>query len=346
MASRTILFAVLAVIIAGASFGAGWVANSMLTPPARTDKVIMTTDWILWGYTTPFFVAKDQGFYSKEGLEVDVLRGVGSADTVTKVGAGVSHFGLSDAGTVQQVIAKGADVKIVQMYTHTNALGLRYIEEKTPIKSAKDLEGKTVGEPTASAIWQMFPVFAQKANIDINKVNHADIAAGVTVSSLLAGKVDSIGGNAFTTPTISIDAAKQGLTVKNLVFSDYGLNLYGYAILSQNKLIKDNPDLVQRFVRATTAAVVWSIKNPDKAIEIYKKYNPEADLAIHTAVWKATIPYLMDDLAKQQGYGYMDDAKMKITVDTVNQVFSLSVKPDQVYTNDFVSKVPKEQRLP
>jgi len=41
------------------------------------EKVIVTLDWVISGYHAPFFIAKEKGYFKKEGLSVEVKRGFG-----------------------------------------------------------------------------------------------------------------------------------------------------------------------------------------------------------------------------------------------------------------------------
>src|SRR5690554_2310453 len=79
------------------------------------DQVTLNTNWAPVGDHAPYYVAKKLGFYERAGLDVDIVRGQGSADAVTRVDAGLAEFGIADAPTVIIARAQGAWVKMVGM---------------------------------------------------------------------------------------------------------------------------------------------------------------------------------------------------------------------------------------
>ena len=76
----------------------------------------MLTDYLLYGWHSPLFAGKAQGFYSDEGNDLTIVAGKGSADGSTKVAAGAAQFGQLDAVSALTAISKGADLKLVDVY--------------------------------------------------------------------------------------------------------------------------------------------------------------------------------------------------------------------------------------
>ena len=74
---------------------------------AQTTDITFTTDFGFNGRHSYFFVALDKGFYKAEGLNVNIIRGQGSIDSVKKVATGAAQIGFADAGAV--ILARAND---------------------------------------------------------------------------------------------------------------------------------------------------------------------------------------------------------------------------------------------
>ncbi len=64
-------------------------------------------------------------------------------------------------------------------------------------------------------------------------------------------------------------AKKIGKEPVYLRYGNYDMNTYGSSIITRDKLIKENPDLVKRFVQSTTNGIAWSIEHPDEDVDIF-----------------------------------------------------------------------------
>ena len=139
-------------------------------PPAGAAEVNFITDFGYNGRHSYFYVALDKGYYKAEGLEVNILRGQGSADAIKKVASGAAAVGFADAGAL--VLARGNDaipVKLLSIVYATPPHAIFALAD-SGIKTGKDLEGRTVAEPAFSAIPLVFNAYAQAVGIDRNKV--------------------------------------------------------------------------------------------------------------------------------------------------------------------------------
>ena len=145
-------------------------------------------------------------------------------------------------------------------------------------------------------------------------------------------------------PTVATEAQKLGKEVGLFKFSDYGLDLYANGIIVHEDLIREKPDLVQRFVKATYEGIHWALKNPEKAFEFYMKRNPEQDKEKALGEWKSGIE--MFGAVPQKAklplqLAWMDPAKVKKTIDVVGEFYKLEspVKPEELYTNKFAEPI-------
>ena len=108
--------------------------------------------------------------------------------------------------------------------------------------------------------------------------------------------------------------------------------------LFHTKIIKENPDFIRRFVRATQKSLAYTIEHPEEAVDIYLKY-------IDTQPREVALQTLLNNLAlvttpntEGKPLGWMAEADWKLTQDFLYNggVLDLELPLDSYYTNEFV----------
>src|SRR3954465_6149648 len=187
-------------------------------------------DFILGGKHAPWFVAAEKGFYAQRGLAVTIQPGTGSADTVRAIGAGIADFGFADLTTAIVARSRGSQVQAVAQlgYVATTIMW----REETPIKSLKDLEGKSLAISPGQAQWYLMPAFSRLNNIDFKSIKIQETSPALQPAALVAKKVDFIlMFRASNDEVAELAAAKQGMKLKRVYMKDNGLNIYGSSLI-------------------------------------------------------------------------------------------------------------------
>jgi NitT/TauT family transport system substrate-binding protein len=307
------------------------------------EKITFLLDFTPYGKHAPFFAALDKGFWKDAGFDVTIVKGEGSATTISSYAAGTVDFAFSDTPTLILARSKGAMVKVAAIIHDKSLYAVGTLEENN-IKTPQDLKGKRIGASVGDASRVMFPAFAKLNGIDAESVRWVDMTPPARAASLVLGQVDAVVLFLTETPTFSAKAKEAGKHWRDFPYADYGLDLYSHGLLVRDDLIAKQPDRVKRFVESTMKAWAWSIEHPQEALAIFVKYNPAVDPDQAREHFRIAIKHLLTDTAKRDGIGYIDAEKMKRTVDFVSQSFNVKgVSPDDVYTNRFIPKLfPKE----
>ncbi|MEX0802900.1 MAG: ABC transporter substrate-binding protein [Candidatus Binatia bacterium] len=306
------------------------------------DKIRFQLDWIIEGKHAPFFVARDKGFFQKNGLDVTLLEGKGSANSATFIDAGQADYSYGDFLTAVQVMSKGGKNRALGVGMAYNGGGFIFLES-SGIKTAKDLEGKNFGTNPGDFAFVLLPAVAAASGFDHSKVVIKTMEPAVRTPALFEGKIDLMSGtNGSSIQRMAVLGKRHGKQVKYLLFKDLGLETYGHVLQAREDRIKNNPDQVKRFVSAVFDAWAWSLKNPKETYEIFMKANPQKDRDITLAQIESGLDDVVDKETKERGLGYMKEAMMKKSVDTANKYFELSPAVDYktTYTNQFVRKSP------
>ena len=125
------------------------------------------------------------------------------------------------------------------------------------------------------------------------------------VPALIGKKVDAIVGAYWVHESIS--AINQGFPVNIMRMEQHGVpDFYELVLVTNEENIKENPELVRRFVRAVTRGYQDAIADPQGAVELLKRVRPEVDLAIESPGVDMLAPLWNSD---QGVFGWQDEAR-------------------------------------
>ena len=307
---------------------------------AAEKSTMIRLDFIIGGKHAPWFVAWEKGFYSKRGLSVTIQAGSGSADTVRAIGAGLADVGFADMTTAIVARSRGAPVQAVAQlgYVPTTILW----REETPIKTLKDLEGKSLAISPGQAQWYLMPAYAKINNIDYKAIRIQETSPALQPAALVAKKVDFIvmfrASNDEVTETA---ATKQGIKLKRIYMKDTGLNIYGSGLIVKEEDVKRRPEMIRAYVEGTMEGLRYAREHPDEALQILLKQKPELNkeltrIQLKNALEEVFIPPESLEL----GFGYMKPDIMEKTVGITNDYFdgARKVTAAESYTNQFIKK--------
>jgi NitT/TauT family transport system substrate-binding protein len=309
-------------------------ALSMIAGSAEAaDKLVFVTDYGLYGRHAYYFVAMEKGYYARENLDVEVVRSQGSANTIKQVANATAQVGFADAFAV--VLGRANDdvpAKLVAMI-YPKPPHAVYVLKESGITKPKDFEGKTLADTAFSSVPKLFATYARAAGVDAGKVKWIAANSDALPGMLTAKRVDGIGQFTVGEPLLAATAAPK--EVLGLPYSDAGLDYYSNGIVASDAMIKANPDLVRRFVRATLDGLKSAIADPKEAGEIMHKYHREIDLDIAIGETRK-----VKELAVQPNtvLGGIDPARVQKTIDIVAATFALkkSLLPTDAYAAGFL----------
>ena len=318
---------------------ASGIAVAASTGALAQTPVTFQLNWVAGGPNAGFAAAVVEGYYKAVGLDVTLVQGNGSGNTAQLVASGRSQLAYADAVAVTQLIAKGAPMKIVSTIYQSNPNEVSALK-KTGIKSIKDLKGKKVGVPSGSSQTTMLPLFLKANNLTEADVNLINMPMPSMVPSLLTGQVDAILGSI---DAYQIQLEAQGAQLDNFRFADYGVPTVSTSIFASDSFIKDNPDVIKKFIAATLKGWAFALDNPEKAVKDLKTVFPEMNEKLAAAELAAITPLFCSGGAKY--IGKAEDALWVKTQDLLSEVKLLPAgqDPKSYYTNAFLPP-PSEMR--
>jgi NitT/TauT family transport system substrate-binding protein len=305
-------------------------------------KVDFILNWVPGGDHAPYYFAKKQGWYAKEGIDLNIEPGRGSALATQKVGAGANPIGLADMGGVLVAKSKGADLVAVYNVYANSPQGLYWLKS-SGIRSVKDLAGKKIGNPAADGARTMWPALAKANGLDPKSVTWVNIDANAKLSALKARAIDA------TTSFYNIHhifQAELGEDMGFLAWRDAGLNPYGNSIVVNAEFLAKNRPLVDRFVKVTQRAFAACVAQPDPCVQALVEANGALKFDNELANWKLVEVLMSDRFARELALGIHEDGRMKADYELVREYIGID-KPFDVkttYTNEFLDRSVKMAR--
>jgi NitT/TauT family transport system substrate-binding protein len=309
------------------------------TSSFAADKVVLGLDWTPLGRHAGFFVAKAKGFYAREGLDVEIQRGYGAADSVKRLAAGEATFAFGDYGSLILARSEGIKAKAIAMIYSKGPFVL-WTRTDANISAPKDLAGKRIGSPAGASVRVMFPAFASAAKFDDKTVKWVTVDAAGLYPLLFSGQADAIVDYELGWPTISKRAKEANIQLTPLKFADFGFDIYSNAIMATDDTLKDKADITRRFVKASLDGMLAAFDDPAGAGETMKKNFPVLDA--ETAGQEVTIVKTLAETAdaKAHGLGYISPAKAKLTAEVIAKTYTMKseVPTEDTFSNEYLPK--------
>ena len=295
--------------------------------------VTMVLDWTPNTNHTGLYVALENGYFKDEGLNVKIVQPSEGSST-TLVATGKADFGISyqEDVTYAKTSEDTLPIKAVAAVIQHNTSGFASPKSKN-ITSPKDFEGKIYGgwgSPSEDAI---LDAVMKNENKDFSKLKVLDVGEDDFFTAVNKN-VDMMW---IFEGWTGIEAKQREVELNYIPLKDLDkrLDYYTPVIISNEKLLNENPELAKKFLNATSKGYNYAIENPEEAAKILVKHAPEIDenLAIESQKYLAN-EYISD--AKY--WGEMKD----IVWDNYTQflkeynLIEKDLKARDAYTNEFL----------
>ncbi len=325
-------------------------ATLSLLAQAQNTPIKFILDWRFEGPSALFLAPVAKGYFKDAKLDVTVDAGNGSGGAVTRVASGTYDMGFADLAALMEFHANNPDapnkpVAVMMVYNNTPASVMAL--KKSGIKTPGDLNGKKLGAPVFDAGRRAFPIF-QKAN-NIGAVTWTAMDPPLRETMLARGDVDAITGFTFTS-LLNLEA--RGVKAEDVVvlpYPDFGVKLYGNAIIVSPKLLKDNPAAIKAFLQAFTKGAREVIAKPDAAIEFVKARDGIINVELEQRRLRLAIDSVINSPdARAEGYGQIKAPRLALMASQVSDAFATKtrVSADAVWNGSFLPSAAELNILP
>ena len=322
----TCIAAALVALVALPAFGQG------------KEKVVLLLNWYVYSEHAPFFLGKERGYFDQEGIDLDIQEGRGSGVTVQAVAAGTATFGYADVATMIKAASKGAPVTAVGVALQTSPMSAMGFADRN-IRKPEDIKGKTVAVTPGDSMSQIWPLFLKKTGLKDSDFKTVSGDAQTKLNAVMNNQADLLLGYVMDQAIKLQDATHKD--IYPIRFADYGVNMVSSGIIVQKDYLKAHPDVVKRFMRATTRSLEEAAKNPDAAVDAMLKANPKS------GVKETALVGMKNTASLYKGPDNPNDRPLRVGAKNMDETLALLVeygglekasagKASDYYTNDFL----------
>ena len=323
------------------------IAAALLSGGAAAQSTVkLSLDGRLDGPSALFLLPQDKGYYRDEGLELSIDEGATFLDPITRIASGACQFGFADINALIRYRDQNPAAPVKAVYMVFNKPPFAVVGRKSRgISDPKSLEDKRLGASPAGATFDQWPIFAKLNDIDVGKVMLEKIGIPVRTPMLAAGEIDASLGFSYR---LYVDLNDRGVPAEDVVMlpmANYGLKLYGNAIMVNSKFAADHPGAVEGFLRAFTRGLKDTIRNPLPAIDALLKrdglFKKELELE---RLRMALRDNVLTPEVRANGLGGIDGERLTQAVAQIGlaHAFKAKPKPQDIFDPAFL---PAERKL-
>jgi len=254
-------------------------------PAFAADKMTVLLDWFINPDHGPIIVAQEKGFFSDQGLEVEIIAPADPSDPPKLVAAGQADLAISYQPQLHLQVAEGLPLVRVGTLVAT-PLSCLLVLENGPIKTIADLKGGKVGYSVAGVEEALLTAILTKHGLTTSDIELVNVNWSLS-PSLMSGQVDAVLGayRNFELNQMKIE----GVEGKCFYIEEEGVPTYDELIYVANK-DKMDVDKIRRFLRATELATQYIVNHPQQSWEVFSGSSTELQDQLNEMAWADTLP--------------------------------------------------------
>ena len=318
------------------------VAVLLAAGPARAaDPVSIRLDWFASAYHAPFFYGIERGIYAEAGIDLSIAEGRGSVQTVQLVARNENQFGFVAVDSLMRAV--GVGMPVISVATLMPVMGQAvYVLKSSNIMSLADLKGRTVAVTPGGTNEAMLPGVLATVGLKESDLKKVSVDASAKVRMFLNGNVDAMIATGWAHALFESAGGARGF-----IYSDFGMKMVGYSLVTNVELTQKNPELVRRFVAATGKAWAEAMAHPDAAVAALAARAKGHDDAAHRsadAVEFAAATAFMGPAVAGAPYGMQSEKDWTATQEALQKygVVKQTLPISRYMTNAYVT--PAEPR--
>jgi len=307
---------------------AALIALTAVRPAVAQTSIKFSLDGRLEGLAATFFLPQDRGYFKSEGLDVTVDEAATALEPITRVASGAYEMALADINTLIRYRDQHPSSPLKAVFMLYNKPPFAIVARRSRgITDPKQLEGKKLGTPPVGITFE-WPLFAKLNNVDAAKVTIETIGFPVRAPMLAAGQIDAALGYSFR---LYVDLKDRGVPVDDIVLmpmADYGLKLYGNAIIVNPKFAAEKPEAVRGFLHAFLQGLKEIVHRPAEAVDTIMRRDDTVKRDVELERLRIAIrDNIVTPEVRANGFGAVDLARLAESIDQIGLVYTFKAKP-------------------
>ena len=292
-------------------------------PAWAEDKMTVLLDWFVNPDHGPIIVAQENGYFTDEGLEVEIVPPADPSAPPRLVAAGQADLAVSYQPQLHLQIHEGLPLKRVGTLVAT-PLNCLLVLKDGPIKTLADLKGKKVGFSVAGVEEAVLSAMLNSHGVALDDIEMINVNFSLS-PSLMTGQVDAVIGAFRNFELNQMDI--EGVAGRCFYIEEEGVPPYDELIYVANPDTMD-ADKVARFLAATEKATQFIINNPEESWDIFAATSAELQDKLNARAWVDTLPrFALRPAGFDAGRYARFEAFLKDSgmIDSINPVSAISV---------------------
>jgi len=307
-------------------------AGNKMVSKEKVQKVTIMLDWYPNAVHSLLFVAKEKGYFKEQGLDVDIKMPADTNDPLKLVAANQVDMAISYQPEV--LVARGENIPVKSFAALVrHPLNQLMVPANGPIKSPKDLEGKTIGYPSIPLDEAIVQTMVKSDGGNPQKIKMVDVGWDL-IPAMATKKTNALIGGYINHEKLLLE--KEGHPILALNPKEYGVpDYYELVLVGSEKGLKEKPEVFKKFMAAITKGQKYVQENPEKGLSILLKNADKSsplDKDVETKSLQILLP-LMD--AKEKAFGYQDPQTWKNVAEWLkdNKVVKTKVNSKDAFVN-------------
>jgi NitT/TauT family transport system substrate-binding protein len=313
---------------------------------AAQTPIRFSLDGRLEGPEALALLPQDKGYFKSEGLDVTVDEAASPLEPITRVATGGYDIAFADINALIRYRDQHPSPPVKAVFMVYNKPPYAVVTRKSRgVTEPKQLEGKKLGAPTAGSTYAQWPLFAKLNGIDVSKVTIENIGIPVRAPMLAAGQIDAALGYSYR---LYIDLKDRGVPVDDIVLmamANYGLKLYGNAIIVNPKFAAEKPEALKAFLRAFLKGLKETIRQPAETVDSIAKRDDAAKREVELERLRMAIrDNIVTPEVRANGLGAVETSRLEESIDQIGLVHTFKAKPKPADIFDASFLPPADER--
>jgi NitT/TauT family transport system substrate-binding protein len=221
----------------------------------------------------PLIYAAKYGIYKKYGLNVDVQRLAGAATVAAALAGGSLEVGKASTMGAVTAIAKGLPFTIIANLGYYDAAEPDFaflVGASSPIRTPKDLEGKTFG---AVSLLDMNSVatfsWLDRNGVDRSTIKYAELPASATLAAIEQNRI--VGATVYE-PYLSAFLATGKVRVLGHPYDAIGRRFSDAVLFANAGWVAEHRDAVARFLRAVQESSTYIAAHENLSVQLIAEF--------------------------------------------------------------------------
>ena len=250
------------------------------------------------------YVAQEEGFFEEQGLEVEILHSTRGQHLQLLLAGDVDFTTAAAASVLKRRSDPEVPIVAIALFGQRGQQAYMALR-RSGIESLDDWEGKTFGYKIA--VPPDYLAMIEAAGVDRSTIT--EVNAGFDPRVLTEGKVDVLAVFKSNEPNIVRNLPDSSFEVNMWDPADFGVPTMGLTYITRQEMADREPDLTERFLKATLKGIEYIVDNPEGALDAVMEYAPDADRDHMRFMLEAELADAVSDLTDSFGIGWMTSAQ-------------------------------------